>query len=153
MRERLYLNTLTRINNSIRLIFNFNLLLLFKHLSSFMSPFLIPFLVPIDDDPLALILSELPLALDELFGLSDLLAVSAHFLLLEHLYPELDAVSTATALFVQDTQLFFAAVLEFAEAPHISRDEKVSRNGGWGSEVGRKRSRRGWVIGGHEGQR
>lgn len=103
MRERLYLNTLTRINNSIRLIFNFNLLLLFKHLSSFMSPFLIPFLVPIDDDPLALILSELPLALDELLGLSDLLAVPAHFLLLEHLLPELDAVSTATALFVQDT--------------------------------------------------
>lgn len=100
MRERLYLNTLTRIKNSIRLIFNFNLLLLFKHLSSFMSPFLIPFLVPIDDDPLALILSELPLALDELLCLSDLLAVPAQFLLLEHLLPELDAVSTATALFV-----------------------------------------------------
>ena len=105
---------------SIRLIINFDLLLLFEKLTPFMSSFLISLLVPIDDDPLTLIISELFLAFNELLSLPDFLAVSSKFLLLKHLLPKLDTVSSTPSLFVKDSQLFLATVFELSKTPHVS---------------------------------
>ena len=98
-----------------------------------MSSFLISLLVSIDDNSLTLILSELLLALNELLSLPDLLPVPSEFLLVKHLLPELDTVRTAPPLFVKDSQLFLATVLQFAETPHVSRHINVPRYCWWRS--------------------